>query len=1199
MSKTSKRILIEKDCHDFKEAFIDSLNKNATHIINPKTGRSIMLTSAVIADIIKECKSSFNIDIADIKKLQSKYKISLKLSKSNINNSPQRSLSPPGAKLNNSPQRSLSPPGAKLNNSPQISLSPPGAKLNNSPQRSLSPPGAKVTSRIQRPVSSIQSRNVSQVSRQKNNNLINGFKAYDSSTDALYDNDFLDKKNYTFNNAKLDRLLSTYNPFRSLVKYFNIEDYFRLFNEYTNTFKYETEIFKPTVRLNEFIKILKEYKQSCRNINKKIIDFDSEYIPHIQLLNHLITEYIRIIYDSYGLENGKAIFSFYMFDDKTLANTDANLDKLINNNLSKYIIYNKDIKLKPNIPTNATFQTLKIPKNVIKKTNMLYNLDKLTNFLPSDNNVDIIATNTNRTIFENSLLNGVLPFYYVINNSEISLSYNLMSTIDYNNKIAYNFDVKTRNIDSQKDILEKELYIKALYCATIIPKHVTIHMIATNNGNGANVDKDSAIKNSLFVLTSVLNSFTTSMIYDYKIIKKSTDESEEEFANFKKNLNNTNDKLVKNLYSVLKNNIFTYNYDYDYDTNMDKINSFYYNFGNNLPFPYISTVNNNKFYNSQRYYQAFNISPRHYMFFEFKYKQSHLPRIHSKDLNNNLQFFINEKVQFDTSIKERIGEILLRIQECSINNNKQSDIFIFHGTPKMLHTHNVDKKIYLTSFMSCTLNINTAMYYSKNMPLALYLCANKISIIYVIKINKNSIYINFADNLSQILLFPGTKINILGHFFYKLNRYILCEIADTENSRSEQLTFLKNLESAINVNRNIFNARTLNFITPNEKYPSVMSYTGLPTYKHNSKTFANIEFNNELYNTKLLYSSFYSYLPDYLNENTMYFNLKYTIHQCFINDCYRTILNDKDIIKYNILITKSQQEHHVFVAYKKLNNYIDNPHTEKFYRNVNEFILDCIFSNMGCAYYKNYYMKNDKTKFIRNTFIDSGIYSIYGSVKPSFDVDIEPMEHVNLLAELPYLCYILLKDGLDNVKKNINSLFKILNEVMISRIIHNIADEYNTNFVNKFEISLEKSDISSMMNKLKKVLIYRTGYYLNNIQKVKEDIYYTLLEMQTNKDVKKYMTGSKVGGRINIEKQTLIPYDVKTISKTKYLSNNVYQKPVIFPIESVNIFEEIEKQPDSKDLIAPLSFGTSSHKEFIRISNELYERGLKKDSKSL
>lgn len=1459
MSKLTKA-LVAKDCYDFKDAFVESLNKSATHIINPKTGRSILLTSAVILDIIKECKSSFDIDLADIKKLQSKHKSALKLSKTNVPAVPSTPVSNfanlnLNSKSSQSSSKSFSPPGAKVTSGPPS----PGAKVTIRPAPHRPPsPGAKVTIRPASPTTSVATKPATVVStktlslpikkfndRLKYNNKISILteSIYEKIcvnkmqltknlfiTDLIGENTYLttDKKTVQFAikfleindvtnkevkiNKEISNIALNNNNPHFLTVYKNLSCDYGNINEYPNLSKYHMVLyelvdgdindiiggtiiiynnilkqclfailsfhmlyrnaniypkkflykkitsggyfvytindkeyyienygylvllsdfsvsdnkrdytkdyitlldnFSPIIKqrlddiikklnetsseyalweyllsdlfdnthiyiplnkkiikttidipivdkngkkvhkrdlrvpylkdgftenepklaslfgndyldkkednynyendndilirneeyfkifekvlthniakddLEKFIKLLMRYKESCEKLhNKNEINFDREYIPHIELLNKLLSKYVKIIYDSYEFDtNSKGILSFYMFDKNTLDNTNNILNE-IKNKPCLYIKQDPSINIPTSIPRYNTFQKINIPRNVLNTTDkyfVLYN----TKFPLPNNNTYIIATSSEETytVFHNSLLNNVLPFYYVINGSDIALSYNLMSDYDtYKaNILSYNFGVKTRNIDLQKDTLMKELYRKALYNTTILPKYHRIHMVATSVDN-------KKIKDCLFTLSTVLDSFTNNNIDDYIIVKKSTKTVENEYQQFKNIFKNTNttDKLLKNTFAVLKNNIYTYNYDY----NNNDINKYFYNFGNDTPFLYISSLDTKTFFYNYEYLQTYDINDININLLANEYKISRHNGVHSKDLNYMLQFFINEKVPLDSSVKERLLFILNTILKAPFRNDSQGHTFVFHGTNEMLHAYNVDKQIYLKTFLSCSLNINTALIYSKGMGFKRNDVNNTLGIIYVIKIHGNSNYINLRDALLQILLLPGAKINILGYFFDKTNKYILCELDDSAVSKREQIEYLTNLKKAICVKKPFFFDIGKIGDLSSESYPKIIPYLENPKYNANVKTFDIITFNKEKYIVNLLTSSFTNYLPTVVIEEIKFFNLKYTIHQCFINDCYKALLIDNGddyLIQYNLIFSKNTK-YHAYVAYKYKNVYKENINRkEDFYINAMDFLIDCVFSNTGCVNYKNYYL-NGNVKTVRKNFVGSGIYSVYGSAKSSFDIDIEPREHIDFLAALPYFCKILSQDGYDNMEKRVNYICKMIDAKLID-VVKNISKEYNTNIINKIKDSKEKNDIADMLNKLTSVLLYRINYYMVNIEKVKKEMLDILLEMKDKE--------AKVGGKMDtIRSKSLISYKpITSVTKsiTKYRSNSSYQRPEILPVNSVNIYDA-----DTYDIIpvkkeeymSPISYGTSSHKEFLRISNELYERG--------
>jgi hypothetical protein len=123
---------------------------------------------------------------------------------------------------------------------------------------------------------------------------------------------------------------------------------------------------------------------------------------------------------------------------------------------------------------------------------------------------------------------------------------------------------------------------------------------------------------------------------------------------------------------------------------------------------------------------------------------------------------------------------------------KNGKVYLYHGAKKRLHTmKDIEKDIEVLGFLSTSINIYTASYYSG---VGIYngVTPNK-GFIYIIEVDDRQGYINLNDILYQIVLLPYTVIRIICEFKIGDLTIILCRLIKTPSNRKSNYLHKKML----------------------------------------------------------------------------------------------------------------------------------------------------------------------------------------------------------------------------------------------------------------------------------------------------------------------------------------------------------------------------------------------------------------------
>jgi len=175
---------------------------------------------------------------------------------------------------------------------------------------------------------------------------------------------------------------------------------------------------------------------------------------------------------------------------------------------------------------------------------------------------------------------------------------------------------------------------------------------------------------------------------------------------------------------------------------------------------------NAKFKTLGNAYKNHGISPWSKMLNEAIYKVISKANSSVLDIPNDAY----EKDRLIHRIKETVGVYKgMDIDDQYVNK----DIYFYHGTANRLHTmKDRDNDIEILGFLSTSLNIYTASYYSE-------VVTRGAGYIYIIESDDKKTYINLNDQLFQFILLPNSIIRIVYEFSYGGLTIILCRLIMT------------------------------------------------------------------------------------------------------------------------------------------------------------------------------------------------------------------------------------------------------------------------------------------------------------------------------------------------------------------------------------------------------------------------------------
>uniref|UniRef100_A0A6C0LZI9 Uncharacterized protein n=1 Tax=viral metagenome TaxID=1070528 RepID=A0A6C0LZI9_9ZZZZ len=442
-----------------------------------------------------------------------------------------------------------------------------------------------------------------------------------------------------------------------------------------------------------------------------------------------------------------------------------------------------------------------------------------------------------------------------------------------------------------------------------------------------------------------------------------------------------------------------------------------------------------------------------------------------------------------------------------INNN----IYLYHGTKNRLHSiGGKEKEIEILGFLSTTLNMYTASFYSG-------IGTNNIGLIYIIEVDYTQTYINLNDELRQVLLLPNSRLKVIYEFNFDNLCVILCRLfrtpsIDINNNLYNKLLDINN-QTLADTNKYVsYRIKTNNnempicafmlskFWKTNKEY----GYEDMDVYKIRRSKLNNRKINNTSLTTKnlqenFLYFSLGQEYELYVDRGLQlklgsFEDIKYSIHQHFIKDCYKSI----DIPCLEYIFIHSSFVNNAISTGILADDYINNQ-TNHYKYDINNFLIDCIFK------FNSFKNENKKLNILSELgklkdgiyvdkiegFRDAGLYC-HGLINPLFNIYADVGEHIQYIKNWQHLFtkYNIASD--DDLTKHFkwcnNRIDKLIENIKIikenylifinDKLIGKIKD---TSSIDKKGIldraSKESLELNAMINSLVKILLHRCSFY--------------------------------------------------------------------------------------------------------------------------
>ena len=361
--------------------------------------------------------------------------------------------------------------------------------------------------------------------------------------------------------------------------------------------------------------------------------------------------------------------------------------------------------------------------------------------------------------------------------------------------------------------------------------------------------------------------------------------------------------------------------------------------------------------------------------------------------------------------------------------------------------------------------------------------------IYIIEVDETQSYINLNDDLYQFLLLPHSIIRIIHEFKFGDVNIVLCRLFRTPTN-----------EENVNLYNKLLGLGSANAVAPVVYYKIEIS--GL------SEPFECLKIGNAdwkitpLYTSKLynLYSNsrihpliggkrqnFYYFSLG--QENELYVSrglplefggfadIKYTLHQHFIKDCYKAL--DIPCIDYYLVYSEKNNS----IATGILEGEIKGNRNAVFEYDVNNFFIDCIFkfdriNNVNNMFLK--YIEKDPVKeFAKKieNFKDAGLY-MNGTIDPFFSSS-SPRDYIGYLKTYKNV-FSKYEDASDEVLEQhlvwCKERFETLNTTIETYKVKYI-EFINANLKTFPEDLTKAGELIEMIEKLADTLTVRTDFY--------------------------------------------------------------------------------------------------------------------------
>jgi hypothetical protein len=685
-------------------------------------------------------------------------------------------------------------------------------------------------------------------------------------------------------------------------------------------------------------------------------------------------------------------------------------------------------------------------------------------------------------------------------------------------KILFNSEPERKYSEDALDDLEYTKYMSILpyyislkeRCEDIIPLFANIDIL--DKKQMKHIDN---IKNIEDIFRKI-NLLHKNYLPEEYTISYNNKKYEKDFNNIKGY--SDDDTLRTILYTIINNN---------YNNIIN--NDYYYWFPYNSPLPAITILDTDTFIYGIHTFQPLKLTETRISDIIENYVGKYP---YSIIVNSSLQNYIANGVVMEKRAYKRVRNLLkfYNDSEYNIQNNKKT-IYVFHGTYREFSS-DYNKDVVLTSFLSCTFDISVAIKYA-------YENVKNSGVVYILEVKDDIKYVNFNDEYYQIILAPGLKITVTNELVIGGIKYNFCKVSNTDKEYVDIL--YNNIFEGGNGRLKLYNIKKYKIYSDKDKYPQTSNILLNSISNPSDPNYTYICLGNQVNND--------------ITNNT-YFNIKYTLHQHFICDCYKFfefIDGDDKFLKINVVNYGIYYDiDKLYTGYKNDDNYEDinigSNDYKRFQYNFENLFIDSLLHNEDALYPLNY-TKNKKRRSDYNykliSFRGAGLFDTDGFKKINFNIHEPSKVYTKLIEE-----YISRNEDRNSlfIKDITRDYMKIIIEKTTNYLIKfrdEFIDMLLDNYINFIDVNMiidntteEYKDLIEMFNELAGSLKITIDYYVENMEN--GNIY---------NEIEPKIYDRKIGGKMNTKTGKLS----KTIKYSKFSEMDVIKNV----IESYKSSEDI------------------------------------------
>lgn len=434
----------------------------------------------------------------------------------------------------------------------------------------------------------------------------------------------------------------------------------------------------------------------------------------------------------------------------------------------------------------------------------------------------------------------------------------------------------------------------------------------------------------------------------------------------------------------------------------------------------------------------------------------------STELNVSLIYLLTEREKIASSLLTRMRHIMKEFSLALTTLERyQNDIVVYHGTSQMIHA---GKEFVTIAFLSTTRHINVAYKYAMPDPF-----------IYIIKLGGGYPFINFRDDLKQILLPPGATIRVNEIRKVMNQTWIYCEAAPYEQEVFDALNSVILKPCFKKYNLSMLKNKKQSAI---EFRPIVASPNLVPlTFDRSSSVFYTY------------YESDTEYIVKYIVKQSNKIGVLYNPNQIFkrvlnevlASQVYKRVY-DCQSLDLKIMVLKEGSDYTPYIISRRLEGIQYNTNDSNADIFMTDFLVDCIMGNWDTFKRNNIGYLTEKSEPIHTDVGGAMGYRGKGDENLQFRINIEPVDHLTISRQLEF------KELQKLVSPNVRR--QILKKIQIDNFIERVQ-QVKADFVGYLkqikDEETQKHYINFLSN-LMDALVYRHNYYLMNAKRILSDL---------------------------------------------------------------------------------------------------------------